>query len=468
MSTLVSGANATRTLGMLAIVALAVSCASDSGDGNGGGGSGATPDTSSATGGGVGAPGSGASAASGGVSGGNGGTGGGSGYLESNGGTLPAGGSAATGGAIGGSMATGGSIPIGGSTATGGTSAVGGSAAVGGTAGTGGTDPTQPVVDPAKVIVVVFIIDGLQSVTAATAAANGAANLQMVFEQGVTVDEAFCVSPSPRLELPDGSRPWGGTSPPNVAIHTGCHVYDSRQMDDIFFAARDSGIKSVYVGGDKNYAAFDTADYHYAGKFSDQETVARAVQHFKDDGVRLLRLHLQRIRDDWNGPDGRTDPSSEYVQAVINADRQLGVLIDALKSANAWENTYLIVSSDHGMGQSGKSSHPAGDRSSWEIFMGFYGPGIKQGETIPYAESPDMALLTVHLLGARSLQGHTDPDVTIDPKGTTGTLLTNIFAGSPSTLEHPQLIRNYLESENYSPPGDFVHYRANMLEQLAK
>jgi hypothetical protein len=324
-------------------------------------------------------------------------------------------------------------------------------------------------VDPAEAIVVVFIIDGMQPVAAATAAANGAANLQMVFEQGVTVEEAFSVSPSSRLELPDGSRPWGGTSPPNVAIHTGCHLFESRQMDDIFLAARDGGIKSVFVGGDNNYSVFDTADYHYASSdLSDEETVARAIQHFEDDGVRLLRLHLQRIRDDWDGPADRTDPSSPYIQAVINADRQLGVLIDALKTANAWENTYLIVAADHGMGESASSSHPADERSSWEIFLGFLGPGIKKGETIPYAESPDMALLTAHLLGLRSLNGHTDPEVTIDPKGTTGTLLTSIFEGSPSTLDHPRLIRNYLESNSYSPPEDFVSYRAAMLEQLAR
>jgi hypothetical protein len=66
------------------------------------------------------------------------------------------------------------------------------------------------------------------------------------------------------------------------------------------------------------------------------------------------------------------------------------------------------------------------------------------------------------------LEGHTDPAVTIDPKGATGMLLTNIFEGSPSTLDHPQLIRNYLESEGFSPPGDFVSYRAGILEQLAR
>jgi hypothetical protein len=318
-------------------------------------------------------------------------------------------------------------------------------------------------------VVVLFIIDGLQPDTAATAAANGAANLKMVIEQGVTVEEAYSVSPAARLELPNGSMPWGRTTAPNVAIHTGCHVYESRMMDDIFLAARDYGIKSVYVGGASSYAAFDTADFHYANSgFSDQETVARAIQHIEDDEVRLVRLHLQRIRDAWNGPGGKTDPNSDYIAAVINADNQLGVLIEALKTARVWDKTYLIVSSDHGMGQSGKSEHPANVRSSWEIFMGFYGPGIKQGDTIAYAESPDMAIMTAHFLGLRPLMGHTDPAVTIDPRGPTGTLLTNIFEGAPAALDHPQAILNYLESENFSPPTEFLHYRAAMLKQFSQ
>ena len=106
------------------------------------------------------------------------------------------------------------------------------------------------VVDPAEALVVLFVIDGMQPITAATAAANGAENLKMVIEQGVTVEEAYCVSPASSLELPDGSKPWGGSSAPNVAIHTGCHLFESKDMDDIFLAAQDDAIKSVFVGGD--------------------------------------------------------------------------------------------------------------------------------------------------------------------------------------------------------------------------
>lgn len=87
-------------------------------------------------------------------------------------------------------------------------------------------------------VVLVFIIDGLQSDAAEVAAANGAKNLKFLIENGVIVREAYCTSPAPRMYLPDGSLPWGTSSSPNVAIHTGTHVFESREMDDIFLSAR--------------------------------------------------------------------------------------------------------------------------------------------------------------------------------------------------------------------------------------
>ena len=59
-------------------------------------------------------------------------------------------------------------------------------------------------VDPSDAHVVIFIIDGMQSDTAATTAAIGADNLKMVMEQGITVGKAYSASPEPRLDLPDG------------------------------------------------------------------------------------------------------------------------------------------------------------------------------------------------------------------------------------------------------------------------
>jgi hypothetical protein len=118
-------------------------------------------------------------------------------------------------------------------------------------------------------------------------------------------------------------------------------------------------------------------------------------------------------------------------------------LRQALEQQGVWNHTYVILSSDHGMGQSASSEHPPSTLSSWKNVMFFYGPGVKKGATIPYAETPDAAVLAAHLLKLAPLQGHLDPAVTLKRKGATGTLLTNIFEGEPTDLTHPRYIEKF-------------------------
>jgi hypothetical protein len=322
--------------------------------------------------------------------------------------------------------------------------------------------------DPKKVTVVLFLIDGLQVATAKTAIANGGTNIKFIVDNGVTVDAAYASSPAARLVLPDNSLPWGNATSGNVATHTGTHLFESHQMDDIFLAGKAAGIKSVFSGGDANYVTFTNSDFHYASNMTDAETVQHAIDHLKNDGVRLIRVHLQRIRDAWTGPAGETNATSAYIRAVINADGLLGNLIQALKDVGVWNDTYVVVSSDHGMGTTSESGHVPSQESSWSNFMAFYGPGIKKGATIPYAELPDIAVTTAHLFGWPALKGHTDPAVTLMPKGPTGTLLSNIFEGAPQDIPHPHYIQKYIQQGTFATTGDgYAPYRDAML-QLVK
>jgi phosphoglycerol transferase MdoB-like AlkP superfamily enzyme len=140
--------------------------------------------------------------------------------------------------------------------------------------------------------------------------------------------------------------------------------------------------------------------------------------------------------------------------------------MEALKSEGVWDSTFVIIASDHGMGSTKQSDHPASVLSSWQPYMNFYGPGIKKGATIPYAETPDIAILIDFLLRLTPLLGHTDPNVLVTPKGTTGTLLTDIFENDSTMLEHPKLVRRYLESNNWKPSDDYADYRSAMLSLI--
>jgi hypothetical protein len=319
-----------------------------------------------------------------------------------------------------------------------------------------------------KTTVVLFLIDGLQPATARTAAASGAVNLKFVIDNGVVVQTARSTSPAARIILPDGSMPWGNASSGNVAVHTGTHLLEAGVpgMDDIFKAARAAGIRSVFSGGDANYSAFTTADFHYAAVVSDEQVVQQALGHLKNDKVRLLRLHLQRIRDDWTGPGNETDPSSAYLKHVVASDALLGRLRKALEDEGIWDSTYLVVTGDHGMGDTSVSAHVASSASSWDIFMAFYGPDLKKGATIPYAELPDVAVTTMRFLGLPPLQGHTGA-VNLARKGPTGTVLTNLFQGAPDDLPHPRYVEQYLNMNTFPAAGDdYGAYRSAMLSLI--
>jgi len=325
----------------------------------------------------------------------------------------------------------------------------------------------QKVTNP---VVVQFMVDGIDANTVRTAVANGATTLGSLLKQGVTVDTYYCTSPAPRLALPDGSTPWGGSTSSNVAMHTGTHLFESYNIDDIFLNATRAGIKSVFAGGSRNYAIFKNATHLYYGadELTDAMVVDHGLRHLNNDNARLLRLHLQHIRNAWRGPSDTTNPKSEYVQYFVKTvDPQLARLIAGLKSAGVWDRTYIIFGSDHGMGQTSQSGHPQSTLSSWQTFMAFYGPGVKKGAHIPYAEGPDVAVMTNYFLGLPPLGGHLDPKVPKNLGRVTGVLLENALEGGPAEVKHPRYIERYLKSN--MPRGDqYVDYRAAMIKFLSE
>ncbi len=317
-----------------------------------------------------------------------------------------------------------------------------------------------------KRTVLLFIIDGLQADAASVSMTNGAVNLKYFYENGVRADEAYCSSPSGKLYLPDNSMPWGTAAPPNVAMHTGTHIFESRQMDDVFRAARRSNIVSLFSGNAENYSVFNTADYLFARSSTDSIVIDFAIGHLRQHQARLLSLHLQETRRHWTGPEDKIKPDSRYQQYLLYVDRLLGRMISALKSEGVWDSTFVIISADHGMGMTEKSNHPASVISSWQTYLNMYGPGIKRGRSISYAETPDIAVLIAHLLRLSPLQGHTDPKISGVPKNVSGTLLTNIFEGNRNDIDHPMLIRKYLEKKNWHPSDDYAEYRNDMIVLL--
>jgi hypothetical protein len=336
-----------------------------------------------------------------------------------------------------------------------------------------GCASSRPAAEPRGPAVVMFLVDGMMGDAVDTAVAAGASNLAFVLASGVRVREARSTSPAAVIQLPPeapgGPNPWGRASSGNVAVHTGCHLFESSDMDDIFRAAHAAGIRSVFSGGDDNYAVFTTADFHYGMRMEDADAVQHAIDHLRNDQARLLRVHLQRVRDFWTGPQDKRDPASAYIKHLLEVDALLGKLITALKEVGVWDRTYLIVAADHGMNEAAASAHVPTDPSSWRPFLAFVGPDLKKGASIAYAELPDVAVTAARFLGLPPLRGHLDPRVTLAVKGPTGTVLGNLFVGAPDDLVHPHLIDRCLAlgAACMGTSDDFAPYRQSMLGLLA-
>jgi hypothetical protein len=344
-------------------------------------------------------------------------------------------------------------------------SGVGGGGTGGGPGGDGGVNGATAVI---------FFIDGLTPQAVDTALGTGmATNIKFVLDNGVRVQLSHAGTPTARVVLPDGSTPNGGSTAGNRICHTGTHLIeaDHAGLDDIFKEATAAGMKSMLVADDPNYAVFTTPTVHEIittppGGTADDQVISRAIALYQMNKPRVIRIHLQHIRTAWVGPDGLTNASSPYIQYLLADDKRMGLFIQALKDGGAWDNTYFVLGSDHGMGITTASAHPANERPSWNNFMAFYGPGIKKGATIPYAENPDIAVTLEKLLGLPPLKGHT-ANVTIAVKGPTGQFLSNIFVGAPADLTPPH--PKYMEQFLMTTPmlvDDYMQYRDGMISLI--
>jgi len=143
---------------------------------------------------------------------------------------------------------------------------------------------------------------------------------------------------------------------------------------------------------------------------TDDQTVQQAIYLLESQQICFMRVHLQspgsigtRIAMFSEGKPYARDifgEGSPYIDAIENADRLLGQLIDYLKKRGKWESTVLIVTSDHG--QSMVGWHPMLDEDSWVTPLVFTGNGIARGRELPYFEHTDLAPTIALLLGVKA------------------------------------------------------------------
>ena len=140
---------------------------------------------------------------------------------------------------------------------------------------------------------------------------------------------------------------------------------------------RDSKIYSVHHWGDfARLTDLDAFDKIINSK-NEFQTANKAIEIIKEKQPDFLFLHFDHC--DHAGHEFGHD-TREYFESIKVADSSTGAIIEATKAAGTYEQTYFIITSDHGgigKGHGGRSSREV--EIPWVIF----GPKVKANHALP-------------------------------------------------------------------------------------
>lgn len=191
------------------------------------------------------------------------------------------------------------------------------------------------------------------------------------------------------------------------------------QAGTVFIRPENKYIQEVFPGKQTAFLV-NTAAYRSVARgfttcimdasLTDAQLVEQAMSVLKKQDPVFMRIHLQSPGDIGTSiavnsegkPYSRNiyGEGSPYIKAIEEADRLLGQFIAFLKKDGKWDNTFLIVTSDHG--QSLIGWHPLFDEDSWVTPLVLMGPGIAKGRELSYFEHTDLAPTIAMLLGAEA------------------------------------------------------------------
>ncbi|MDD2436294.1 MAG: sulfatase-like hydrolase/transferase [Massilibacteroides sp.] len=250
--------------------------------------------------------------------------------------------------------------------------------------------------------VVLFMIDGF-SWEAPTKANMKVFN--SLIKEGTYVQKSYVILPH-HPTVGDYSL-YNSCSFPNPVLHQGT----------LFLSPKNKMIQELFSPKQQTALIVNTVDYRTIGRgfstavlddtFSDEDVVDCAIRVLQDQQPVFMRVHLQRTGQRGYAISQSTSdipycrnifyPNSPYIQCIDSADVQLGRFIDFLKKSKMFDDTVVIITSDHGQSKIGW--HPLFDEDSWCTPILFLGAGIAKGRELPYFEQTDIAPTIAGLLG---------------------------------------------------------------------
>ena len=252
--------------------------------------------------------------------------------------------------------------------------------------------------------VILFGIDGLHWEAPQKL---GMPTFNSLIPQGTYIQQSYVIIPH-HPTVGDYSK-FNSCSFPNPVLHEGTLFLspENKMLQEYFSPQRQTAFvvnTTAYKSVGRGFSTLVMDD-----TFTDAEVVDCAINILKTQDPVFMRVHLQRPgQRGYDISQSTADKpyyrnifaaNSSYAEAIGNADKQLERFVSFLKDAGMWEETILIVTSDHG--QSNIGWHPLLDEDSWKTPLLFVGNGIAKGRTLTYFDHLDLAPTIAGLLGQK-------------------------------------------------------------------
>lgn len=147
----------------------------------------------------------------------------------------------------------------------------------------------------------------------------------------------------------------------------------------LFDRAKAAGYSTALVSGKRKFDLF-TFSGHIDHEWITKEGSDRSEQAVADNAVAIVRDHRPDVMllhfpgADISGH-GIGWGTPEQIETIGRIDRAFGQVLDAYRAAGIWEQTYVIVSADHG---GGVRTHGKDDPRSRYIPWICVGPGVRK------------------------------------------------------------------------------------------
>lgn len=242
--------------------------------------------------------------------------------------------------------------------------------------------------------VILFMIDGLHWQAPSKIKMP---NFNVLIKEGTYIEKSYVIIPH-HPTIGDYSY-YNSCSFPNPMLHAGT----------VFIKPENKFIQEMISPERQSAFVVNTTAYRSVSrgfttrimnpKLTDEEVVEQSISLLKYQDPAFMRVHLQST-----GKLGRSvsvcspeetyfrnifGDGSPYVKGIENADKLLGKFISYLKTSGKWEDTTLIVTSDHG--QSIVGWHPMYEEDSWITPLVFVGKRIAKKRELSYFEHTNLA-----------------------------------------------------------------------------